>query len=194
MPDPDSTAYRIAILAGGESRRMGRDKAKLDFRGEQLLERIAGEAMAVAPTTVLGRDDAEAFDLPEVEFLPDREPDLGPIGGLRTALAAFEEPVAVLGCDMPLVDAGAIRWLIDAYESAGAPEGLVAEAGGDLQPLFAVYTRAVDRVAEAMIEEGERSLRRLCRRAGLPVREVPKWVAEQLVNVNTPEEFRALED
>lgn len=157
-----------------------------------MLERVVGEAVRVAPTAVIGREHAGGFDLTEAEFIPDDEPGLGPIGGLRTALAHFEGPVVAVGCDMPLVDVDAFEWLIEAFESDTSPGGLVAENEEGLQPLFAVYRPEVEEVARRMIERGERSLHRLVERSSVAVREAPDAVGRKLVNVNTPEEYREL--
>ena len=184
----------IAILAGGESSRMGRDKALLEFDGEKLLERIAREASDLTEVAVVGRTDSEHFDLPGVAFLADRRPGLGPLGGLRTALEQLDGPVVLVGCDMPLVVADALRWLVDAFEESGGAAGLVAETDDGLQPLFAVYTDALLPTIDQMLAAHERSLHRLVRRADLPSRRPTSEVAERLVNVNTPEDFRSLND
>lgn len=182
----------IAILAGGESRRMGRDKAKLEFRGEKLLERIARLASSVAPTVVVGRTDDDQFDLPEIEFVPDREPGLGPIGGLRTALEHFGCPVLLLGCDMPLVDTDSLRWLVDRFDDESHSHGLVVDTEEGLQPLFGLYKPDVLPEVSSMLRAGERSLYRLVERSDFDIEPAPESIAERLVNINTPAEFRNL--
>lgn len=157
-----------------------------------MLERVVGEAVRVAPTAVIGREYSDGFDLPEAEFVPDDEPGLGPIGGLRTALAHFGGPVLAVGCDMPLVDSDAFEWLVEMFENESPPGGLVAENEEGLQPLFAVYRPEVEEVTRRMIERGERSLHRLVERSSVIVRETPDAVGRKLVNVNTPEEYDEL--
>ena len=77
----------IAILAGGQSRRMGTDKAALQIGGVSLLERTARLALAVnLPVLVVGRPCPEQWPLPEVTFVEDAEAGLGPAGGLTAAL------------------------------------------------------------------------------------------------------------
>src|SRR5690348_14599122 len=64
------------VLAGGRSRRMGRDKALLEWRGGTLLQHMTGLLATVCnPVLVVGRDE-----------LPDLVPGLGPVGGIVTAL------------------------------------------------------------------------------------------------------------
>lgn len=182
----------IAVLAGGESRRMGRDKASIELGGASLLERISYVANLVAPTVVIGREQPPNFEFDRIPFLEDRNPGLGPIGGLQTALLHFDIPVVLIGCDMPLVDPDSLTWLIDAFEGSQAEHGVATIRNEEVEPLFSVYRHACLALIEDMVSDGQRSLRRLIERGDFGELDAPRSVANRLVNVNTPEELDAL--
>ncbi len=185
----------IAVLAGGESRRMGQDKAALMWQGQTLLERIVQTAQQVAPRVlVVGRARPASGALDFVPFLPDAQPGEGPLRGLEAALHfAGRAGVLAVACDMPLLSADALRWLL-AQASVAAPgaEGLAVRNSGQWEPLFSVYGAAcLPRVRERLAQ-GQRSLHRLIDSGGFAAAEAPPWVGAQLVNVNTPADLAAL--
>ena len=128
-----------AILAGGQSRRMGSDKAALLIQGEPILKRTARLVASItADVAIIGPPERAAL-APGVRILPDRWPQQGPLGGIATALQALAgEAVLVVGCDMPFLNAALLRHLI-----ALAPEydAVVVRVDGEVHPLHAVYQR-----------------------------------------------------
>ena len=110
--DTNTTPYSIAILAGGQSRRMGRNKALIDLFGRPVLQWVID---AVTPLTddlfLVTNTPAEyrAFNLPMVgDILPGN----AALGGIYTAIATAKHSwVFLLACDMPLVRADAIALL-----------------------------------------------------------------------------------
>jgi molybdopterin-guanine dinucleotide biosynthesis protein A len=176
----------IAILAGGRSRRMGRDKASLDLGGETWLERIIDAALEVSRSVVVvGRHGARD----DIAWLQDEEPGLGPLGGLRTALAHLGRPVLLVGCDMPRVNADALGWLLDISEKSGAELGVATRRDGQIEPLFSVYRPAALERIDARMAAGRLSLRRLIDEGGFEIVEPSPAVRERLLNINTPEEL-----
>jgi len=99
MPEIRSTARDAAqitsfVLAGGQSRRMGRDKAMLDWRGQRLLDHMTQLLSTVAdPVQIIGRG-----------ALPDRIPNCGPLGEILTALEVSQTPkTLIVAIDLPLL-------------------------------------------------------------------------------------------
>ena len=181
----------IAVLAGGQSRRMGTDKAALEIRGMTLLERTARLALTVdLPVLIVGRACPELWPLPEVTFIEDAEPGLGPLGGLAAALNYTQTSVLALACDLPLLTEDALRWLIAQAGAQFGPSGLVTVNGGQKEPLFAVYDLTCLPLIEARLAAGRRSLHGVIEAGTFAVAEAPEWVSVQLANVNTPEEWR----
>src|ERR1019366_6470085 len=91
------------VLAGGRSSRMGRDKARLPFRGCDLVSAVAA-AVAAAVASVAG--NVTLVGHPELPSIPDRYPDGGPLGGILTALDhTAADWNLIVACDMPEVSA-----------------------------------------------------------------------------------------
>lgn len=168
-----------AVLTGGSSSRLGRDKALLDVEGVVLAERVARAlrgAGAASVSAVGGAiDDLSALGCFDT-LVPDLWPGEGPLGGILTALATIEEDlVVVLACDTPQVTSDAPRRLV---ESLGAADAAVAVVGGRDQPLTAVWRTSTARaVLHHAFESGERAPRAALRslrvtRVELPAREV----------------------
>ena len=180
----------IAILAGGQSARMGSDKAVLEIGGMTLLERTARLALAAGlPVLVVGRACPEGWPLPEATFIADAEPGLGPLGGLATALRHTQSSVLALACDLPLLTADAVRWRADFYEQVIGEFGRVTVNHGRLEPLFSIYRPFGLPLIESRLAEGKRSLHGLIGAGEFVLDTAPDWVAAQLVNANTPEEW-----
>ncbi|MCE7934773.1 MAG: molybdenum cofactor guanylyltransferase [Chlorobi bacterium CHB2] len=186
----------VAILAGGKSQRMGRDKAELRFgsHGQQTwLERLCDLAIASgANAVVVGRNRPEGWRNRDVVFLCDALPPCGPLGGLATALAyAGNSRVALVGCDMPRLTTRAFRWLLAQPVGAANPGGVATVAGGELQPLFSIYSPRLLPIIAGQMERGEYSLRGVIGAGRLARVDAPDWLGPQLAGVNTPEEFAA---
>jgi molybdopterin-guanine dinucleotide biosynthesis protein A len=180
----------IAILAGGQSHRMGTDKAALEIGGRTLLERAAHTALAASrPTVVIGRERPDGWPLPTVTFLPDAAPGRGPLGGLHTALCHANAPVLALACDLPLLTADALNWLLMQASAQSRPHGLAVLHDGQWEPLFSVYNPACLPLIESRLAEGRLSLHGLIEAGDFGRVEAPDWVAAQLANINTPEEW-----
>ncbi len=149
------------VLAGGASRRMGRDKALLRLPGgESLLERQIWALRETGAARVListrkGRDyGAVAADL-----VFDPEVDAGPLAGIAAGLrAAREGLVLVLAVDMPRVDPGHLQELLRQTE-AESLRGVVPVCDGIIEPLVAVYPAALAAAAEVAMAAGNRSPR-----------------------------------
>lgn len=176
----------IAIFAGGQSLRMGTDKALLCIDGISLLERTARIAFSVSQNVfIVGRAAPEKWPLAEVEFLLDEIPGLGPLGGLQTVLRR-EAAVLALACDLPKITSDGLRWLL--AQSTGEC-GVVTKNNDQLEPLFSVYTAACLPIIEANIAFGRRSLHALIQSGDFNFATAPPEVTEQLFNANTPEEW-----
>jgi len=182
----------VALLAGGQSRRMGRDKAQIVVDGLPLLERTARIALAVCPSViVVGRAQPGHWPLPQVSFLEDESPQQGPLGGLATALRhSGDSAVLLLACDLPALTEAALGWLLQsAQERQPLADGLVTVNGEQREPLFALYTpRCLTQIAVNMAA-GRRSLQALLDAGDFTFAELPPTLAPALVNVNTPEEL-----
>jgi len=147
------------VLAGGESRRMGRDKAQVEVDGEPLWRRQVGvlRAAGAERVVVARRRGQEAIGYPDCCF--DAFEGCGPLAGIHAALAIGGYPLAaVLAVDMPGMDAAWFVWL---RGFCGPGAGAVAGAIGALEPLAAIYPAEALPEAAARLERRELSVRGL---------------------------------
>lgn len=172
-----------AVLTGGASRRMGRDKATLPVDGVAMVDRVAAalsvacdDVVAIGPAALAGAQDAVA----------DLYPGEGPVGGVITALREADRRgcshAVVAACDLAFLDAPTVRQLVDAArEHVG---GAITVARTDrIEPLCAVWPVSASAAVEAAFAGGERAMHRVL--ATLTVAEVDVR-AGALRNVNTP--------
>jgi len=154
-----TASFDGAVLCGGASRRMGRDKATLPLAGEPMAARV-GRALAAAGArtiTAVGGDGA-ALARHGLAPVADRWPGEGPLGGLITALDdASEDIVVVLGCDLLAPDPAAIRALV-ARLATGRADAAIPRLHERAQWLHGAWRRRVGGVLEDVFESGERSL------------------------------------
>jgi molybdopterin-guanine dinucleotide biosynthesis protein A len=187
----EEASLTIAILAGGESRRMGRDKALLPFDGPAMLARVAARALETGyPVMVVGRARPEGWDIGQVRFVEDNAPGAGPLRGIVTALGASGGDVIAVACDMPLLDAHALRWLASLHEPGG--NGVVVMREGRMEPLFSLYGFTLLSRFEARLAAGELAMKEAIEACGLRGVEAPPEIARLLTNVNTPGDLEEL--
>ena len=131
----------LVIQAGGQSRRMGEDKALKLFLGRPLIQRVVGRLRPIADEIFVTTNTPEKYAFLGLRLVPDILPGLGTLGGLYTALAsASSSMVAVVACDMPFASAGllvqAARILVQEDVDLVIPRTMEG-----LYPLHAVYRR-----------------------------------------------------
>ena len=142
------------VLCGGESSRMGRDKASLPFGDETLLQRVVRlVSPAVEEVVVVARPDQDLPPLPRgTRVTRDEVPGLGPLAGLAGGLAASRaDAVYATACDVPFLHREVVDLLFGALGDAHAA---VVEADGFVHPLAAVYRKEVASVARDLLAEG----------------------------------------
>ncbi len=148
------------VLAGGKSTRLGRDKAFVAWRGDDLLGQAVRRLQAFLPEVrVVGRDPAaHGLDVP---WLLDDVPGLGPAGGVLTALRALGRPCLVTSCDLPLLTDEILSVLLAAWARRPA-ERLVTTflqvETGYIEALVSVYEPGAAAVIEAALAGGTRKL------------------------------------
>lgn len=186
------------VLAGGDSRRMGRPKAWLPFGDEPLLSRVVRQLQeVVGPIVVVAAAGATLPPLsPGVGFVCDRRPDCGPLEGLRVGLAALAPHAAaafVVGCDYPFVAPDFIERL---NKLSAGHEAAVVCVDGRLHPLAAIYRTSLVAKIDELLGAGRSALLDLITQSNVRLVE-PTELADlasplaSLQNVNTPEEYAA---
>ncbi|MCB0711417.1 MAG: molybdenum cofactor guanylyltransferase [Ignavibacteriae bacterium] len=183
----------IAILAGGESRRMGQDKALLQWNGESLLERTVRTAKSTGePVLVVGRSEPEGWPFAEVQFATDAYPRIGPLGGLETALTLSGSDICLISCDLPLLSVEALRWLISHAPHDTDTHGLICKNQGRLEPLFSLYSSACLPLIGRQRQDQDYALRNLLGRGNFAYADLPLNFWQDLTNVNNPQDWQRL--
>jgi molybdopterin-guanine dinucleotide biosynthesis protein A len=143
------------ILAGGDSSRMGQDKANLILDDATLLQRATATLQKVFPKVIISvREPRAEVALPQV---CDAEPDGGPLAGLVAGLAQVESSwMFALACDMPFIQPAVIERMA---ELRGEHQAVVPLIGGHPQPLFAFYAKAALDTMREMQAAGEKRVR-----------------------------------
>lgn len=164
------------ILAGGNSARMGRDKALLELGGISLLERAAKLlAPLVSSVIVIGPPGRyESFGLPVV---PDDSAGLGPLAGIATALRISPAPwCLVIACDLPYLKTSWLQFLIDRALASRADVVLPDNELGP-EPLCALYHKRCEELVRQALAQGVRKITNAL--TGLALETVPRdeWKA-----------------
>ena len=146
------------ILAGGESRRMGKDKAWLEVGGQPLITRSLSvlRASGIQEVFISGRagTDYSALRCP---VLFDLEPGCGPLGGIERALAAATAPlVLVLAVDLPRITPAFLRKLAAHCDPL---TGAVPKLKEELEPLAAIYPKRCGFIARDCLLKFRRAAR-----------------------------------
>lgn len=142
------------ILAGGDSRRMGCDKAMLPFDDQPLIQSVIATMLQLFPVTILSvREHRTEIDLTQI---CDMQTNGGPLVGLVTALETITTSWAyVVACDMPFISAALVEQLA---EHRGQQQAIVPVVHGQLQPLAAFYASSCVPFMRASLSRGDKSL------------------------------------
>ncbi len=182
-------------MAGGRSRRMGRDKAWLDVGdGRPIVRRVIDVLSDVADEVFIVAND-ERFHTLGPRVVADRFPDGGVLGGIATGIgAATHDRVIVAACDMPFLRGEVFRLLID--RSLGV-DAVVPRLGGEYETLHALYAKSCLAPIERALASGR--MRVISFFDDVSVRTIDedelRTVDPELrsfTNVNTPEELAAV--
>jgi len=174
------------VLAGGEARRMGRDKRLLRLAGSTLLERNLGFLQGLFLTVALSVRDARQIpaSLPAgVEIVTDVVTG-SPLAGLASVLARYHEPIFALAADVAFAERAAVARVVEAFDRVDVALPIV---GDHLEPLHAVYGPSCLAHIERLLARGAHSILDLL--PEVRVRTVPFSSAAPFFNVNTPSDW-----
>ncbi len=141
------------VLAGGRSRRMGRDKAAVVWAGSTLLERAVRTLQSAGFAVGVVRAADQPAESAGCPLVIDLVAGAGPLGGILTSLAASTSPAcAVLACDLPLVGPELFRSLLGFLKDwdAAAP----VDSTGRVHPLCALYKKTCLPAVRRRVDQG----------------------------------------
>lgn len=156
MVNREMAGVGCAILAGGRSRRMGRDKAGLEWGKMSLARHIYDLTRPLFDEFFFVSSHHTRIEGIDAPFIRDALPREGPMVGIVSALMHAESHyVFVLGCDMPFITAQAIRFMID---QVGGEDIIVPRTEKGYEPLHAIYGRSCLSAMLTWIAKGQRRL------------------------------------
>jgi len=185
------------LMAGGESRRMGCDKATLTIDGVPLWQRQLQVLAELKPAAVwVSARNRPAWCPKEIEVIVDEQPSRGPLSGLTAGLSRLKTShLLVLAIDLPNVSAAYLRKL---SSFARACIGVIPRNEKLFEPLCAIYPIEAAGIARAALSDGNISLQHvandLVRQNRADVYVVPPDERSRYVNLNRPSDlelFRA---
>jgi molybdopterin-guanine dinucleotide biosynthesis protein A len=185
----------IVIQAGGESSRMGQDKALMPFLGKPLIQRVIERVKHLGDEILVTTNHPDNYQFLNLRLAADIVPGRGALGGLYTALFSAREPlVAVVACDMPFVSASLLKAERNLLLESGYDAAIPRTAHGT-EPFHATYRRstclpAVEWAIKAEKWRADAWYSRVNLRLLSP-EDVRRYDPEEMAfwNVNTPEEL-----
>ncbi len=155
------TPLSAAVLAGGASSRMGRNKALLTLGGEPLIERVVQRLEPLSDDLLVITNAPDPFPFLEgrVRFEPDLTgPGQGPLAGIASALAAARHPrVLVVATDMPFLNVALLRFLAELDPEADVVAPVIA-ADRFPETLHAIYSQRALPAIQAQLAAGRRKI------------------------------------
>lgn len=140
------------ILAGGKSRRMGRNKALLEFGGETLIQRLYRTLEGAFDEVLISANDPDTYGFLDAPFVPDIYEAGGCLAGIHAGLLrARGESCFFAACDMPFVNIDLVRYL---SRFSGEYDVVVPVSRSGLEPLHAFYSRSCLPHIERQLDEG----------------------------------------
>ncbi len=180
--DPDLCAV---ILAGGESIRMGSNKALLEVGGRFLIRRVLDSVRSLAGLIVVSANDSASYEFLGLPVVADILKGHGPLAGLHAVMTRFPAALyLLLACDMPNLSEALLRRLLVAADGFDAVVPRTPDGGK--HPLCAVYRRSCLPVIETKLHAGVNKVTDIVVSPPLRVRwleDVTEW---DVVNLNSP--------
>lgn len=183
------------ILAGGESRRMQRDKMELRLKSESFLESAVKRFSSCFDQVYISVADPEKYPDIKVRRVVDVYRGCGPIAGLHAGLLNTEDDgVFLVAADLPFAEPRAAKRMI---ELAGTSDVcIMADSSSRYEPLFGYYRKTVLPHVVSALQAGDYKIAALFNKVSLRI--VTKselgglWNEKLLLNINYPEDYESL--
>jgi len=177
------------ILAGGQSRRFGQNKALFVIDGKSVIERIIAAIPPASPIFLITNSPAEYSHL-ALPALPDHYPGCGPLAGIHAGLRhSPQEWNFFLACDFPGLQPSVIKEILAASRAA---QIILPETPEGLQPLCALWSKAALPVVEMALQKQERRVQAVLAKLALHI--ISPDDPQMLFNLNTPHDLLKLQN
>lgn len=173
------------ILAGGKNSRMGRDKAFLELH-EKLFIEIAIEVFKNFSEVIIISNNEELYSKYDIRVYNDIVKNVGPIGGIYTALEYAKYDIVTVACDMPYLNNKVVERIANEMDD----KSVISVTNGKLQPLCSGYKKSIINKVSLCIGENDLKLRSLIDKID---KSYIYFDEEDLfLNVNTIDEYEKL--
>jgi len=184
------------ILAGGASKRYGKNKAFLKIGSARLIDSILQEMKTIFKRVILITNEKKKYEYLEVPMVEDHVKGLGPLGGIYTGLMSIpDEAGFFVACDMPFINRQLVRYMVDIK---GNHRAVVPSVADNIEPLHAIYFRSCLKSIRHLIDSKRYQVRLFY--DNIPVRyvkedEIRKFCcpSKAFLNINTPDEFAKIQ-
>ncbi|SNZ06723.1 molybdenum cofactor guanylyltransferase [Persephonella hydrogeniphila] len=190
------------LLAGGQSKRMGKDKAFLRL-GKKAFIRIIAEKLSTYCNQIVvsGNKEGELYlsHLKEIDaeisFIKDKNPYAGPLNGIISCREYIKhELVFIATCDTPFLNQELIPFF---YRKINSYDAVIPVVSGKLQFLNTLYTQKSIEIGESIYEKNVRSLYKWVENLNIKKieeREIKKIDKDALTywSINTPEDYERI--
>ena len=178
------------ILAGGQSRRLGRNKALVEVKGQTIIEKVVSAVPAKKENVKIVTSSFQTFRFLKLEMISDIHPGLGPIGGVHAGLvdSAFDFNF-FLACDLPLISTEVIQLVLDSHSGQDV-FGVRTKKG--LEPLCALYSKNCISTIDNQMKIKDYSLHSLLET--IPSEFIEMENSNLLFNMNTKQDLEDLKD
>ncbi len=184
--------YSAAVLAGGLSKRFGVPKAKVLFRGKELIQ-VVMDAVAPEADELFIIANEPSYGKYGVPVYPDSLPSCGPLVGLASALKnARYEYCFLLACDLPFLQ----KELFEELKKYNEYEAVVPRHGAHIEPLAALYKKTTRALLEEQIAAGHYKMQDAIEKMNyhyLQTEDCKSLTPDLFINLNTPEELKKWE-
>ncbi len=180
------------VLVGGKSRRMGTDKAMLEYHGKPQQDVMMQLLHRFCEKTYLSCRPDQAGELAYThEVLPDTFLGLGPMGAILTAFRqAPDSAWLVVACDLPLLDEDAIRFLVENRNPSAMATAFRSPVNEFPEPLVAIWEPKSYPVLLQFLAQGYSCPRKALINSPVHLIDAPN--PDALMNVNTPEDVEVV--
>ena len=183
------------ILAGGKSRRMGRDKLEMDFGGMSLLESAVQRFAEEFENVYVSIADADKYPEITANKVIDIYPGAGPLSGLHAALTLIPcDGIFLVAADLPYASAQTAKHMI---EMCAENEACILRLpDGRLEPLFGFYRKSLRQSCGEQIKSGDNRMSQIIYSADTryvsPQELGDFWDEKMIMNINYPTDYTQL--
>ena len=185
----------VVVLAGGKSKRMGRDKLELTINGQTLLESVLSRFEEEFGGVYLSVADAKKYPDVTAQRIVDVLPGAGPLSGLHAALKSLPgDGVFLVAADLPYACPQTARRMI---ELCGHKDACIIKLpNGMLEPLFGYYKKTLLQRCEEAIMSGDYRMSGVITDADArfvaPYELGELWDEKLILNINYPEDYNQI--